>query len=118
MLFDQWMLAAVPPFGIKKETLHNKTYILGDAAGAIAPICGAGLTLSLSSGLLAAKYIAENDCQGFQKAWTNRYRFVLRFGSLLNYIATHDKLSKMAFQMTAKVPFLFSLLQNFGKVKV
>jgi menaquinone-9 beta-reductase len=118
MLFAEWMVAAVPPFGVKKKTHHKNTYILGDAAGAIAPICGAGLTLSLSSGLLAAKYIAKNDCKGFQKAWIDRYRFVLRFGNLLNYVVTREKLSSIAFQTVQKAPFLPYLLQKCGKVNL
>lgn len=81
--FD-WMRVEVPPFGARPMPLLPGLFLIGDAAAAIPPVSGQGLSMGLSSGILAADYAVHNDAMGYRKAWQRRYRARLRWASWLN----------------------------------
>lgn len=84
MLFENWMTASIPQFGIKSFSDWPSTYRIGDAAGTIPPATGSGLSMAIGSGILAAEYVNSNDPIGFKKAWLKRYRSPILWGKALH----------------------------------
>lgn len=97
-LFDAWMSAPIPFFGFKETPRWPDAYFIGDAALSIPPACGEGLSLAMTSGILAARYAAKKDYLGFKKdfhAWCKRPMSVAKG---LNYALMHPRITKLALQ--------------------
>ena len=58
-------------------------YFVGDTTGAIPPVCGEGLSISLMTGKMVTDYVIKNDWQGFASAWHARYKHIFRNAMLL-----------------------------------
>jgi flavin-dependent dehydrogenase len=84
-----WMTCQIPYFGIKKTPLQNNTYFIGDAAGTIPPASGLGLSIALTSGYMAADFVAKSDYEGFKKLWHSRYAKTFSYGYALHWMLTH-----------------------------
>ena len=69
MLFPQWLVTRAPEFSHRKTPKWANGYFIGDAAGSIPPATGNGLSMALSSGIMAAKYAVRGDANGFRRAW-------------------------------------------------
>lgn len=95
-IFDQWMSAPVPFFGFKQTPEWKDAYFIGDAALGIPPACGEGLSLAVSSGIMAAQYVSRSDSAGFKKSLHSWCAKPLRFAKVLNYLLMHPGLGKMA----------------------
>lgn len=83
-LFDAWMEAFIPEFGLRSPPDWPGTYWIGDAAGTIPPASGNGLSLALASGCLAADFASRNDAVGFKKAWKKRCASQIFYGKCLH----------------------------------
>jgi len=84
MIFPKWMTSYAPAFGIKQPPSWNNAYFIGDAAAAIPPACGNGLSMGILSGCLAAQYALRQDPVGFKKEWNKRYQHTFFYGKVLN----------------------------------
>ena len=93
-LFD-WMEVKAPTFGPRHPPHWPHTYFVGDAAGTIAPTCGDGLAMGLTSGILAAEHAAQRDPDAFRRAWNGRYRPRLRWGNLAHALAMRPTLANL-----------------------
>lgn len=117
-LFDSWMEATVPAFGLRSTPNWPRTYWIGDAASTIPPASGNGLSLALASGYLAAEFAIRNDAIGFKHVWRQRCVSQIRFGKGLHYLFLHPQLGNVAFRLTHRFPFLkemaFSLTRDTG----
>ncbi len=95
MLFPQWITAKVPEFGLKQNPSWPNVYWIGDAAGTIPPVCGDGLGIALTTGVMAADYLVHSNAEAFRRDWRKRYRARFFWGKLLHHIVLRPSLSKL-----------------------
>lgn len=79
-----WMAAPVPEFGIRCTPNWPRAYFLGDAAGVIPPATGNGLSMGLTSGILAAECALENAPDAYSLYWKESYAKRIKNGMLLH----------------------------------
>lgn len=84
LVFNEWMIGTVPEFGARHHPDWPNVFLLGDAAGVIAPATGNGLAMGLTSGILAAEYALKGDSIGYKKHWEALYRGRIARGKLLH----------------------------------
>lgn len=84
ILFDQWMCAPIPEFGIRQQPAWPQAFFIGDAAGVIPPATGNGLAMGLTSGILAADYALKGDDTGYKRRWDQEYRARISRGIYLH----------------------------------
>ncbi len=117
-LFEGWMEALVPEFGLKITPDWPRTYCIGDAASTIPPACGNGLSLALASGYLAAEFAMRDDALGFKYAWHQRCKRQIFFGKFLHYFFLNPRIGQFAFRLGRFYPFLanqaFTLTRDLG----
>lgn len=99
LIFNDWMVCPVPPFGIKKRETQENTYFIGDAAGTIPPASGLGLSLALISGSMVADYAQKGDYLGFEKAWKKRFARVFFFGKCLHHLMMSPQAANLGIQL-------------------
>lgn len=109
-LFEDWMTAPIPHFGFRSTPDWQDTYFIGDAALTIPPACGDGLSLGITSGIMAARYAANRDFIGFKKAYRAHCSSILRAAKGLNTLLINPLLCKMALQGCTLFPSLGHLL--------
>lgn len=83
-LFDGWMEAFVPEFGLRTTSHWPRTYWIGDAAGTIPPASGNGLSLAIASGYLAAEFALKDEAQLFKKEWKKKCYFQIKLAKGLH----------------------------------
>lgn len=111
-LFDQWMEAFVPEFGLRSNPNWIQTYWIGDAAGTIPPACGNGLSLAIVSGYLAAEFAARNDPLGFMLAWKNRCLSQIRLAKGLHRLFLNPSWGSKAIRLSHWFPSIAQLVFN------
>lgn len=89
ILFDEWMQAPVPEFGLKQTPQWRDAYFIGDAAVTIPPASGEGLTMGVLSGRLAAEYLARNQPEEFKAEWKTRCTSQLFWAKCLHQLMLH-----------------------------
>jgi len=94
MLFPSWMVAKIPPFGIRNTPPLPNTFFIGDALSAIPPASGAGLSLTLASGMMAADFALRKDPEGFKKEWKKRHSMRIKTAKLLHHCLLRPALFK------------------------
>jgi len=94
MLFSSWMVAKIPPFGIRNTPPLSNTFFIGDALSAIPPASGAGLSLTLASGMLAADFALRRDTEGFKTEWKKRHSIRIATAKLLHHCLLRPSLFK------------------------
>jgi flavin-dependent dehydrogenase len=105
-LFENWMEANVPEFGLRSTPLWPQTYWIGDAAGTIPPASGNGLTLAITSGYLAAEFAKREDPIGFQQTWKNLCRSPIRWAQGLHHLFLKPSLGSHALRVSHRFPSL------------
>lgn len=83
-LFPDWFMGPVPEFGIRDCPRWPNTFFLGDAAGVIPPATGNGLSMGLTSGILAADYALKGDYLTYRTRWHKEYAHRIFKGKLLH----------------------------------
>lgn len=106
MLFPNWMVGQVPEFGIRKNSVWERVFWIGDAAGSIPPVCGEGLAIAISSGYMAADYFLKSNSFQFKKDWLKRYKKRFLLAKLLHAVMMHPKLSQAAIYLGNKFSFI------------
>ncbi len=113
-------VAALGPLGLSPRVAHGERLLLvGDAGGALDPITGEGVALSLVTGGIAASVL--EDC--FQrnafavadlKAWTQRRRVAVRalagFTQAVLHLSRHPARAERAVRNLARSPETFERL--------
>jgi menaquinone-9 beta-reductase len=105
-LLPEWMKGTSPEFGIRQTPLWPNTYWIGDAAGSLPPICGDGIGMALTSGAMAAEYLAQNDAQAFKKAWLKRYQKRFFWAKCLHKIVINPTSCTLAVLGSRLIPSL------------
>jgi flavin-dependent dehydrogenase len=105
-LFEEWMEAYVPEFGLRSPPDWPRTYWIGDAAHTIPPASGNGLSLALASGYLAAEFAARDDFVGFKKAWRKRSSPQILFGKRMHHLFLNPFLGNTAMKLGRWFPSL------------
>lgn len=106
MLFDEWMGGDVPEFGIRTHPDWRSVFWIGDAAASIPPVCGDGLGMAVTSGVMAAEYMAEGKDQEFQADWYSHYRKRILWGKCLHKLVMTPWLCQVAFRLCKLFPTL------------
>ncbi len=105
-VFENWMEAYVPEFGMRSPPQWPQTYWIGDAASTIPPACGNGLSLAIASGYLAAEFAAKNNPAGFKLAWQRRCASQIRLGKGLHHCFLNPSLGSAAIRCAHYFPLL------------
>jgi flavin-dependent dehydrogenase len=105
-LFDQWMVAAIPSFGIKETPAWLDTYFIGDAAMTIPPACGDGLSMGISGGRLAAEYAVRHQTEEFKKMWTTRCSSQIFWAKLLHQLMLNPSYGTPLLRLMHRFPYL------------
>lgn len=104
------------PAGVK-EPAHGHVLCVGDAAGMIAPLCGDGQAMALSSAKLLATLFArlpgdidsahrERLGRDWRRQWRKHYTGRLRLGRWLQRVVLEPRLAHGAFAVLARFPGL------------
>ena len=101
-----WLKTEVPGFTIKKTPDWENAYFIGDAAGTIPPATGDGLSMAITSGVLAANYALKKEAKGFKNAWKKHYSSRIMYGKMLHHVMTQPVLSTLSILSCKVLPFL------------
>jgi menaquinone-9 beta-reductase len=105
-LFDRWMVAPIPSFGIKETPAWLDTYFIGDAATTIPPACGDGLSMGISGGRLAAEYAVRHQTEEFKKMWTKRCSSQIFWAKFLHQLMLNPSYGSALFRLIHRFPYL------------
>jgi menaquinone-9 beta-reductase len=105
-LLGQWMVGAIPAFGIKQTPDWLDTYFIGDAAVTIPPASGNGLTMAILGGRLAAEYAVRFQAQEFKKMWVKRCSSQVFWGKLLHKFLLNPSYGSFLLKIGNSFPYL------------
>jgi menaquinone-9 beta-reductase len=105
-LFDQWMVASVPEFGLKQTPDWLDTYFIGDAAMTIPPASGSGLSMAIFSGRLAAEYSVRRQFEGFKKMSIKRCASQIFWAKWLHKLMLNPSYSNPVIRLSSYFPFV------------
>jgi menaquinone-9 beta-reductase len=117
-LFDKPLTISQVSFK-KKSTFKNGIFLLGDAAGAIAPLCGNGMSMAMRSSKLLSiliddyfnKQIAYNDLVlGYKKQWNSNFSARISAGFYLQKLFGRNLPTHLSLLMLNKMPALTNKL--------
>lgn len=110
---NSYITGTISKFGKKIIPDWHNTYFIGDAAATIFPASGNGLTMGLTSGVMAADYIINNAHNNFRKKWDLRYNRRLQYAHLLHYLFLNPDFADTGFKLATLFPSIFN---NFYKL--
>ena len=103
-----WMTASIPAFGFKKNPYFHNAFFIGDAQNTIPPASGAGLSLSIISGKMAAEYALRDDAPGFITDWRKGHSKQIKMAKWMHFCMLRPTLFKTyASLLPALSPYLF-----------
>lgn len=105
-LFDHWMVASLPAFGIKQTPDWLDVYFIGDAAITIPPACGNGLSMAIFGGRLAAEYSVRQQFHDFKIMWIKRCSSQLFWAKALHKLMLNPSYSKPLLHLTNYFPYI------------
>lgn len=117
-LFDHWLEAVIPEFGLRSTPVWPRVYWIGDAAGTIPPASGNGLSLALASGCLAAEYVTRDDPSGFKAAWRKRCAPQIFCGQGLHRLMLNPRLGNGAIRIGQFLPSLAPKVFSWSRERV
>jgi flavin-dependent dehydrogenase len=99
----------------KKQTDANGIFLLGDAAGAITPLCGNGMSMALrASKLLASELITllqgrqktEDALRNYRKSWNTAFHKRITAGYYLQYLFGKKRMTHISLKILSHMPKL------------
>lgn len=105
-IFPAWMTSAIPGFGMRNNPTLPNVFFIGDAAGAIPPATGDGLSIALLTGKLVAEYVKRNDAAGFKTAWQKQFGPIFRNGKILHHGMMNPMLTAAGINICKILPWL------------
>ncbi len=103
----------------KKSAVENHVLMLGDAAGAIAPLCGNGMSLAMRAAFEATPII-KNYLEGritreilektYKKTWNNKFAFRIAVGRNIQHLFGKERMTNVAFRILNQMPFVIDKL--------
>ena len=106
MIFPNWLVSQIPEFGIRQNPSLERVFWIGDAAGSIPPVCGEGLAIAITSGVMAADYLLKSNAQEFKVAWLKKYQKRFFLAQQIHKIILSPSLANCAFLTCRIFPFL------------
>jgi flavin-dependent dehydrogenase len=103
----------------KKQTYKNDILMLGDAAGAIAPLCGNGMSIAMRSSKILSNYIdlylknklSKNELiKQYTLEWNANFSFRIKSGYYLQQLFGRNLTTLLSLKALRYLPFLFKKL--------
>ncbi|MCA6438082.1 MAG: NAD(P)/FAD-dependent oxidoreductase [Bacteroidetes bacterium] len=103
----------------KKQTYKNDILMLGDAAGAIAPLCGNGMSIAMRSSKILSNYIdlflkhklSKNELiKQYTSEWNANFSFRIKSGYYLQQLFGKNLTTLLSLKLLNYLPFLFRKL--------
>lgn len=117
-LFDKPIVISNITFESKKPVVNNML-ISGDAAGAIAPLCGNGMSMAFRSASISAELIAdflegninrEQLNKNYEKSWNEHFGRRIKTGFYLQKLFGRNLLTSLTIRFLKRFPALTSRL--------
>ncbi len=103
----------------KKSSIENHVLMLGDAAGAIAPLCGNGMSLAMRAAFEATPII-QNYLEGritrevleknYKKTWNKKFAFRIAIGRNIQHLFGKERMTNVAFRILKQMPVVIDKL--------
>lgn len=99
----------------KKNTYSNEVFMLGDAAGAIAPLCGNGMSMGMRASELLANHISNFLANKITKAelihnykqeWDSNFSLRIKVGYYLQKLLLTNTLTHLSLKLLSNTPKL------------
>ena len=103
----------------KRKLIENRTFMIGDAGGIIAPIAGDGIGMALQSGKLIADVLLKskkenlslNEAQMlYQNSWQKLFSKRIYYGLFIQKILLESRLKNLAINFVYSFPFVLPKL--------
>lgn len=103
----------------KKQTYKNDILMLGDAAGAIAPLCGNGMSIAIRSSKILSNYIdlflknklSKNELiKQYTLEWNANFSLRIKSGYYLQQLFGKNLTTLLSLKALRYLPFLFKKL--------
>jgi len=114
-LFDQWMVASVPAFGIKQTPDWMDTFFIGDAAVTVPPACGNGLAMGVIGGRLSAEYALKHSAADFKAMWVKRCTSQMFWAKLLHQFMLNPRYGNPLLHLAQHFPYLSQKIFDFTR---
>lgn len=114
-LFENWLQAFVPEFGMRKTADWPRTYWIGDAAGTIPPASGNGLSLAIASGYLAAEFAIQDRALAFKHTWQKRCASQIKLAKKLHQLFLNPTWASRAITVSHCLPFITQKIFEFTR---
>jgi len=114
-LRNQWLECQLPEFGYRQLHDWTNAYFIGEAAMSIPPITGDGLSMAISSGIMAAEYSVKHDAEGFRRQSRRCYRKRIFIGRVLHHLLMNQFAAKALFALCKKIPGMAKILYRWTR---
>lgn len=113
-LYDKPLAISQITFG-PKPLADSQTFVLGDAAGMITPLCGNGMAMALHSAVLAVPHVLDSlryphqlkqRVAAYQQTWKRQFSLRLQTGSLIQRLFGHPALTNYFIGGMRRLPAL------------
>ena len=103
----------------KKKTYKNDLLLIGDSAGAIAPLCGNGMSIAMQSSKIISVYIdmylqnklTKNELiEHYNKEWNRNFSLRIKSGYYLQMLFGKHLTTLLSLKILGAFPFLFRKL--------
>lgn len=103
----------------KKQTYKNDVLLIGDSAGAIAPLCGNGMSIAMRSSKIISVYIdmyLQNKLtkheliEQYNKEWNGNFSLRIKSGYYLQMLFGKHLTTVLSLKILGAFPFLFRKL--------
>ncbi|MFO0321527.1 MAG: NAD(P)/FAD-dependent oxidoreductase [Bacteroidota bacterium] len=117
-LFDKPLAISQIGFS-KKQTYKNDLLMLGDAAGAIAPLCGNGMSIAMRSSKIISGYVTmylqnkltkKELIKDYASEWNKNFSFRIKAGYYLQLLFGKRITTLLSLKILNNFPFLFRKL--------
>jgi menaquinone-9 beta-reductase len=102
---------------LEKQAVENHIFMLGDAAGLIAPLCGNGMSIAFNSSKILAEIFqlysdrVQRELH-YSKLWSHSFKSRLKFGRNIQHLFGSTFISNFVLTVLKPIPFLFRILER------
>ena len=120
-LFQKPLVISQIGFNVK-STYQNNILLLGDSAGAIAPLCGNGMSMAMRSSKILSVYcskflngdISKNELiNNYEMEWKQTFAFRIKTGFYLQKLFGKKRSTFLSLKILSRSPRLFKKIITF-----
>lgn len=120
-LFQKQLVISQIGFDVK-STYQNSILLLGDSAGAIAPLCGNGMSMAMRSSKILAYYcsqflngdISKSELiNSYEMEWKQTFAFRIKTGFYLQKLFGKKRSTLLSLKLLKLSPWLFKKIISF-----